>query len=134
MFAKPGSGIVRYMNSVATEHQAFTGGPTQGYVVPKGVSTLVLTDADGVTSVWHRSPAPVGGSQARCSESSPMMRLSRTELTTVRLVAQGLTNREIAQRLHVSHRTVDSHVSHALAKLSMTSRVQLAGFAVQHGL
>lgn len=50
----------------------------------------------------------------------------------VRLVAEGLTNREIAERLYVSHRTIDSHVSHALTKLAMTSRVQLAGYVLQH--
>lgn len=45
-----------------------------------------------------------------------------------------MSNREIAGQLYISHRTVESHVSHALVKLSMTSRVQLAGFAFQHGL
>jgi DNA-binding CsgD family transcriptional regulator len=59
--------------------------------------------------------------------------LSQAERTVVALVAEGITNKEIAQRLYVSHRTVDSHVSHALAKLGLTSRVQLASFAVsQH--
>jgi DNA-binding CsgD family transcriptional regulator/tetratricopeptide (TPR) repeat protein len=52
--------------------------------------------------------------------------LSRSEQTVARLVAEGLTNKEIAERLFISHRTVDSHVSHALAKLSLNSRVQLA--------
>jgi DNA-binding NarL/FixJ family response regulator len=47
----------------------------------------------------------------------------------VRLVSAGLTNKEIARQLYVSHRTVDSHVSRALAKLECTSRVQLATFA-----
>jgi DNA-binding CsgD family transcriptional regulator/tetratricopeptide (TPR) repeat protein len=53
--------------------------------------------------------------------------LSQAEQAVARLVAEGLTNKEIAQRLFVSHRTVDSHVSHALAKLGLSSRVQLAG-------
>jgi DNA-binding CsgD family transcriptional regulator len=60
--------------------------------------------------------------------------LSRAERAVVALVAEGLTNREVATRLHVSHRTVDSHVSHALLKLGMTSRVQLASYAARHGL
>jgi DNA-binding CsgD family transcriptional regulator len=52
--------------------------------------------------------------------------LSRAERTVVELVSEGMTNREIAGRLFISHRTVDSHVSHALTKLQLTSRVQLA--------
>jgi DNA-binding NarL/FixJ family response regulator len=52
--------------------------------------------------------------------------LTSAEQAVVRLVAQGLTNKQVAGQLYVSHRTVDSHVSHALAKLGLSSRVQLA--------
>jgi DNA-binding NarL/FixJ family response regulator len=52
--------------------------------------------------------------------------LTAAERAVVHLVAQGLTNKQVAGQLYVSHRTVDSHVSHALAKLGLTSRVQLA--------
>ena len=55
--------------------------------------------------------------------------LSQAERNVVRLVSVGLTNKEIARELYISHRTVDTHVSHALAKLKCTSRVQLATFA-----
>ena len=57
--------------------------------------------------------------------------LSQAERNVVRLLSEGLTNKEIAHRLYVSHRTVDSHVSHALAKLGCSSRVQLAGFVAR---
>jgi DNA-binding CsgD family transcriptional regulator/tetratricopeptide (TPR) repeat protein len=52
--------------------------------------------------------------------------LTNTERVVARLVAQGLTNQEIASRLLVSVRTVESHVSHVLAKLGLSSRRQVA--------
>ena len=55
--------------------------------------------------------------------------LSRREVQVVRLVAEGLTNKAIAARLHVSVRTVESHVRHALAKVGQENRTQLAGWA-----
>jgi DNA-binding CsgD family transcriptional regulator len=65
----------------------------------------------------------------RSKPSSGPDSLSQAERNVVRLVSVGLTNKEIAKELYVSHRTVDTHVSHALAKLKCTSRVQLATFA-----
>ena len=52
--------------------------------------------------------------------------LTEREIQIARLVAEGLTSREIAARLHLSVRTVESHVDHALNKLDFNSRTQLA--------
>jgi non-specific serine/threonine protein kinase len=60
--------------------------------------------------------------------------LSAREQDVVVLVAAGLTNRQIAERLVVGNRTVDSHVRSALRKLGFRSRFQLADWAVEHGL
>jgi DNA-binding NarL/FixJ family response regulator len=48
------------------------------------------------------------------------------------LVAQGLTNRQIATRLVIAQRTADSHVQNILAKLGFTSRTQLAAWHARH--
>jgi non-specific serine/threonine protein kinase len=56
------------------------------------------------------------------------------EREVVALVAQGLTNREIASRLVISERTADTHVQNILNKLGVSSRVQVAAWAVEHGL
>ena len=53
--------------------------------------------------------------------------LTAQELEIARLAAAGLTNREIGQRLHLSHRTVGSHLYHVFPKLGVTSRSELAG-------
>ena len=55
--------------------------------------------------------------------------LSGRELEVVRLVADGLANKAIATRLQLSVRTVESHVRHALAKLGLENRTQLATWA-----
>jgi DNA-binding CsgD family transcriptional regulator len=59
--------------------------------------------------------------------------LTETELLVVRLVAERLSNPEIAERLFLSRRTVQTHVSHALAKLNLATRVELAAEAQRHG-
>lgn len=55
--------------------------------------------------------------------------LSARELAVARLVVEGLSNKAIASRLHVSVRTVESHIRHALAKVSLDNRTQLATWA-----
>jgi DNA-binding NarL/FixJ family response regulator len=50
------------------------------------------------------------------------------------LVAAGLTNRVVAEQLHLSVRTVDVHVDHVLTKLGFRTRTQLAAWAYEEGL
>ncbi|MGP4016665.1 LuxR C-terminal-related transcriptional regulator [Saccharopolyspora sp. 5N708] len=54
------------------------------------------------------------------------VRLTPREQEVARLVAQGLSNRQIAEQLVISKRTSDSHIEHILAKLGVTSRAQIA--------
>ena len=58
--------------------------------------------------------------------------LTDTELKVVRLVAERLTNPEIAERMFISRRTVQTHVSHALAKAGVATRRELAAEAARH--
>ncbi len=58
--------------------------------------------------------------------------LTECELQVVRQVAQGLTNRQVAERLFLSQHTVGNHLRHAFAKLDVTSRVELARLAAIH--
>jgi DNA-binding CsgD family transcriptional regulator len=60
--------------------------------------------------------------------------LTATELMVVRLVAEGLSNPEIADRMFISRGTVHTHVSHILAKLGLSSRVGVAAEASRRGL
>jgi DNA-binding CsgD family transcriptional regulator len=58
--------------------------------------------------------------------------LTPAERDVVRLVSEGLANKDIATRLSVSPRTVQTHLTHVYAKLGLTSRVQLAQEAGRH--
>ena len=60
--------------------------------------------------------------------------LTERELDVIRLVAQGHSNREIAKTLWISEKTVKTHVSHALTKLGLKDRTQLAIHAIKSGL
>jgi len=58
--------------------------------------------------------------------------LTPAELDVVRPVSEGLPNNDIATRLFVSPRTVQSHLTHVYTKLGLSSRVQLAQEAARH--
>ena len=60
--------------------------------------------------------------------------LSEREVDVLRLVAQGMPNREIADALSLSEHTVKSHLANILAKLHLRSRAHAAAYAVQAGL
>lgn len=60
--------------------------------------------------------------------------LSRRELEVLRLVADGLSNKEIGVKLSITEGTVKNHVHNALAKLGMENRIQAAAYIVRQGL
>ena len=60
--------------------------------------------------------------------------LTDSELAVVGLVVQGMTNREVAERLFVSPHTVSTHLRHVFEKLRVNSRMELAGVAARHGV
>ncbi|WP_106248651.1 response regulator [Allonocardiopsis opalescens] len=68
----------------------------------------------------------------REDEDAP--RLTERETEVLRLVAKGLTYKQIAQRLVLSHRTVQNHVQNTLNKLQLHNRVELVRYALEQGL
>lgn len=60
--------------------------------------------------------------------------LSQRELEVVRLVAEGLSNKQISMRLKLSDKTVKNHISHILAKMGLSARTQVAVHALRAGL
>jgi DNA-binding NarL/FixJ family response regulator len=60
--------------------------------------------------------------------------LSERELEVLKLVVEGMTNAQIAEKLVLSIHTVNSHVSSIYGKLEVTSRTEAARYAIQHKL
>ncbi|HSI98383.1 MAG TPA: response regulator transcription factor [Gaiellaceae bacterium] len=86
-----------------------------------------------------RAEAMLAGLRARPPATSsfaegPLRKLSRRELEVLALVAEGLTNQEIAERLVLSEHTVHRHVTNLLRKLGLPSRAAAASLAGRHGL
>jgi DNA-binding NarL/FixJ family response regulator len=68
------------------------------------------------------------------SASPDTPRLTDRETEVLRLVAKGLSYKQIAERLFLSHRTVQNHVQNTLRKLQLHNRVQLVRYAIEQGL
>ncbi len=77
---------------------------------------------------------PEARALAMLQPTPPPSGLTPRELDVLSLVARGLRNREIADRLGVSPRTVGSHIEHILLKMRLTTRTALAGEALERGL
>lgn len=67
------------------------------------------------------------------SQAQAQAPLSERELQVIELVAVGLTNQEIAEKLEISKRTVDNHISNILTKTETENRVALVRWALQWG-
>ncbi|HLL89516.1 MAG TPA: helix-turn-helix transcriptional regulator, partial [Tepidisphaeraceae bacterium] len=65
---------------------------------------------------------------------SPLARLSDRELEVLQLIGQGLGTRQIAQRLTLSIKTIESHREHLKAKLNLQSGTELVRYAVEHAV
>lgn len=68
------------------------------------------------------------------AKESPASTLTDRETEVLRLVAKGLSYKQIAERLVISHRTVQNHVQNTLVKLHLHNRVELTRYALEHGL
>ncbi len=105
-----------------------------------GAKAYVLKDisADGLINCIHdvlngkTYLAPAAA--AKLAEGMSHMSLTPRELSSLRLMADGKTNKEIAQQLGISERTVKTHLSHLFEKLGVTSRTEAVKIASRRGL
>jgi DNA-binding NarL/FixJ family response regulator len=95
-------------------------------VFTPGLAGLVLGE--------FRKLAMLPEAQAAGPDGAAAPRLTDRETEVLRLVAKGLSYRQIADRLVLSHRTVQNHVQNTLNKLQLHNRVELVRYAIAQGL
>jgi two-component system, NarL family, response regulator NreC len=120
-------------------HEALRAGAA-GYVIKRAEESEILqaihTASQGdiyvhpamTRALLHQ---PVTTEHRRGVQADP---LTRRELDVLRLLAKGNTNRQIAELLGLSKRTVDNHRANLMGKLGLVSRVELVNYAEEHNL
>jgi DNA-binding NarL/FixJ family response regulator len=112
----------------------------RGYLV-KSARTAELLEAVRRTAAGDATFSPglaalVLGEYRRIARDEPttMTVLTEREIEILRMVSTGLAARQIAERLLVSHRTVQNHIQNTLRKLQLHNRVELTRWAIERGL
>jgi DNA-binding NarL/FixJ family response regulator len=101
---------------------------------PEELVAQVESSLKQAQRLMEKSGGGLNGSQGEQIHVPADVTLTRTETKVVQFVAQGLANREIAEKLNVSQRTVESHVSNMLNKTRLHNRTELARWAIQNRL
>jgi DNA-binding NarL/FixJ family response regulator len=122
----PGSGVP---GDDATADRATAGCATAGCA-----TAGCATAGGGAAERGTDGSGRLGGDPARPERSSLPDGLTRREAEVLTLVAEGLSNSEIAGRLVVSEATVKSHINHLFGKISARDRAQAVGYAYRNGL
>lgn len=87
-----------------------------------------------------KQAARISDRGSKSNDSTPKIQvpfdveLTPTELKVVQFVARGMANREIAEELNVSQRTIESHVSNMLGKTGLHNRTELARWAIENSM
>jgi two-component system response regulator NreC len=110
-----------------------------GYIVKRAVESELINAIRSVARgdlYVHPSMtrALLEDAPPRTSRASRISDLTPRETEVLSLIALGYTNRQVAERLQISTRTVESHRANLMAKLGLRSRAQLVRYAVDHGL
>ena len=117
----------------AYAREALAAGAT-GYVL-KQAADMELVEAVRLAAAGERYLNPgLGARIAAEPPPGPPDDLSEREVDVLRLIALGHTNTQIAEQLHISVRTVETHRSHIQQKLLLSSRAELVRYALDRGL
>jgi two-component system, NarL family, response regulator NreC len=125
--------VLTMQNESAFARRALQAG-VRGYVLKEAADTeLVQAVRSAAAGQTYLQPA-LGARMAAEPDAEPADGLSPREREVLRLIALGHTNAEIAERLFLSIRTVESHRAHIQQKLGISGRAELVHYALQHEL
>jgi two-component system invasion response regulator UvrY len=99
----------------------------------KGVSPQDLLSAIRAVSRGEQVIPPDAEAFIASGDGHPASALTAREQQVMEMLARGMTNREIAEHLEISIKTVDTHRGHVLKKLGLRNNSELTRFAVKHG-
>ncbi|HEY3021842.1 MAG TPA: response regulator transcription factor [Solirubrobacteraceae bacterium] len=132
--ASPGTRVVvlTMQEDPAFARQALRGG-AMGYVL-KEAADEELVQAIRLAGRGQTYLHPRLGAQLAAAPEGPPDDLTEREVDVLRLIALGHTNGEIAGRLHLSVRTIETHRAHIQQKLRLSARAELVRYAIDRGL
>jgi DNA-binding NarL/FixJ family response regulator len=105
-----------------------------GFVLKRSLATELIAAVRAVSAGGMRFPPAVTPAPAPASGKMPLQMLSAREREVLEQLALGHTNGEIALKLHISEKTVETHRAHILEKLDLKTRADLVRFALEHGV
>ena len=105
-----------------------------GYVKKSANIDELLDAIDRINRGEQVVPAEIEAALARKRSEHPAQILSQREFQVMSYLAAGKTNREIAELLTISVKTVDTHRGHVLKKLRLRNNSDITRFAIQNGL
>ena len=129
----PDDSVVEAIRAVARGESVLD--PSLGAAVAAGMKRLAAGASPGQLAAETGAPA-LGGPEATrpMVPGTPKLPLTEVDRTLLRLIAEGKTNREIAEAMKFTEKTIRNYVSALLAKLGLRNRAEAAAYAVTHGL
>ena len=130
--------VVSMHSTIEHVHRAFAAG-VRGYLLKESASAEVVSAVrmihGGARYLCDALRERLGDLAARLNlPSSPLERLSLRERQVLQLVAEGMTSAEIARRVHLSPKSVETYRARILDKLGLKNTTSLVKFAIEHGL
>lgn len=105
-----------------------------GYVLKRSAATELVTAIRAVHQGHTVLPPRMLEAALRRGRDPDLDGLTEREVEVLKLIAKGLTNQEIAEKLHISVKTVQAHRAHIMEKLDLHDAVELTKYALRKGL
>ncbi len=125
--------VLSMYSSTAHVHQALAAG-AMGYVLKASAGTEVVEAVRAVCAGRRYISPAIGDVGTVVPGSGPLAALSARERQVLQLVVEGKSSAAIAQRIHLSPKTVETYRSRLKKKLGIDDVATLVKFAIQHGL